>query len=349
MSVVNVSAFLATLRDRDIQVWAEGEQLRCNAPMGTLTSQLREELRQYKAEIMAFLHSAASLARQQRAIVPLQPRGSRPPAFAFGGHNGDVFCFRALARHLGEDQPLFGLQPPGLDGTLEPLTRVEELAAYLAQEIRTFHPVGPYAIVGFCAGGTIAFELSRQLVQGGAELNVVALFGAPFATAYRRLPRLRKRLAAKIEGLLKHARAVASLPCGEKGRYILQKLRARQSKPAGARAAALDPVRLQRARVERATLTALRLYRPARFAGLLSLFLPCKEWARSCEQPLRWRTVAQGTEEYFGPPGCSTDNMLLEPFAPTFAGLFRKCRGGLDRNSGPAVPVSWGSVTCEPV
>ena len=323
--------------------------MRCSAPMGALTSQLREELRQHKTEIMAFLHSAASLARQQRAIVPLQPHGSRPPAFAFGGHNGDVFCFRALARHLAEDQPLFGLQPPGLDGALEPLTRVEELAAYLAQEIRAFQPVGPYAIVGFCAGGTIAFELARQLVGGGAELSVLALFGAPFPTAYRRLPRLRKRLAAKMAGLLKHARAVASLPRGEQGRYILQELRARQSELAGARAAASDPVRLQRARVERAIFTALRRYRPGRFDGLLSLFLPCKEWARSWEQPLRWRSVAQSTEEYFGPPGCSTDNMLLEPFAPTFAGLFHKCRGGLGRNSAPAVPVSWGSVTCEPV
>src|SRR2546427_7475953 len=35
-----------------------------------------------------------------------------------------------------------GLQPPGLDGRSEPLTRVEDLAAYFAAQIRTFHPNG---------------------------------------------------------------------------------------------------------------------------------------------------------------------------------------------------------------
>ena len=113
---MNTAAFLATLRSRDIQVWAEGDQLRCNGPPGALSSELREELRQRKADILKFLDAAASLARQQRAIIPLQPRGARVPVFAVAGHNGDVFCYRALAQHLGEDQPFFGLQPPGLDG-----------------------------------------------------------------------------------------------------------------------------------------------------------------------------------------------------------------------------------------
>jgi thioesterase domain-containing protein len=343
--VIKVSTFLAALRDRDIQVWVDGDQLRCSAPVGTLTSELRDDLRRYKREIMEFLRSASSLARQQRAIVPLQPRGSRPAAFAFGGHNGDVFCFRALARHLGEDQPFYGLQPPGLDGTMEPLARVEELASYFAAEIRAFQPHGPYCIIGFCAGGTIAFELARQLLQDGAALSGLVLFGAPFPTAYRRLPRLRKRLQTQLDRLLKHVRTLTSLPPGERGSYVLQKLRVRK---AGAeRPAALDQVQFHRARVERATFAALRRYVPASFPGLLSLILPCEEWARSREEPLRWRSMAGRTEEYFGPPGCSTDIMLLEPHAPTFARLFRTCRGSHDQDPGPAVPASWGGVACE--
>src|SRR5258708_39594275 len=118
---VNTPSLLATLRDRDILVWAEGDQLRCSAPTGALTRDLRDELRLRKSELLSFLRSASSLAKQQRAIVPLQPQGKQPPIFAFGGHNGDVFCFRSLARHLGEDQPFFGLQPPGLDGCGVPL------------------------------------------------------------------------------------------------------------------------------------------------------------------------------------------------------------------------------------
>lgn len=321
---MKVATLLAALRDRDVQLWADGERLRCSAPPGTLTLELREELRRHKAGILAFLRSAGSLARQQRAIVPLQPRGSRPPLFAFGGHNGDVFCFRALAQHLGEDQPFFGLQPPGLDGQAEPLARVEDLAAYFSAEIRAFRPNGPYGIVGYCAGGTIAFELARQLLRDGFALSTVALFGAPYPTWYRRLPQCRKRLTAQLARLLKHARELALLPAGERWAYLAGKLPGRQRSPVPANQGALDPVLAHRARVADATFAALRRYVPSPFAGQLALFLPCREWARSRELPLRWRAVAERAEEYFGPDGCTGDMMLREPYAPTFAALFRR-------------------------
>jgi len=319
---VKVTDFLASLRRRDIQVWAEGDSLRCSAPAGTLTAGLREELRERKNEILQFLRSAGSLARQQRAIVPLQPRGTQTPIFAFGGHNGDVFCYRDLAQYLGEDQPFFGLQPPGLDGHREPLGRVEDLAAYFADQIRSFQSRSSYIIVGFCAGGSIAFELARQLVRDGATLSLLALFGAPFPTAYHRLAQLRKRFAIEAERLLRHARALAELSSNERGLYLAEKLRNRKGQTV-ARPAAPDAVLAQRAKVERATFAALRRYVPGHYRGLLRLFLPCKDWARSREEPLRWRTVASRTEEYFGPNGCTTDVMLREPHAAAFAELFR--------------------------
>jgi len=178
---VIVPTFLEELRRRDIQVWADGDQLRCNAPTGVLTPELRDQLRQRKSAIVEFLRSTEALARQERAIVPLQPRGQRVPVFAVPGHNGNVFSYRFLAQHLGDDQPFFGLQPPGVDGQSEPLTCVEELAAYFAAQIRAFRPDGPYAIAGHCAGGTIAFELARQLLQQGAAITV--LVPAPAAAA----------------------------------------------------------------------------------------------------------------------------------------------------------------------
>ena len=335
---MKVPALLATLRDRDVQVWADGERLRCSAPTGTLSPELRDELRQHKEEILQFLRSAGSLARQQPAIVPLQPRGTRPPVFAFGGHNGDVFCFRALAQHLNEDQPFFGLQPPGFEDQREPLARVEELAAFFAAEIRTFQPEGPYVIAGYCAGGSIAFELARQLLRDGAAVSGLALFGAPYITSYRRLSRLRKRLVAQVERLQKHARALASLPSGQRCAYLAERVRGRKARLAVERPAALGPLLAQRTQVERAIFAALRRYTPDHFAGRLSLFLPCKQWVDSREEPLRWRALAQHSDEYFGPDGCHTDVMLREPFASGFADLFGQSRASIAKEDG-AVPA----------
>src|SRR5688572_14733335 len=143
---VSAASFLSELRRRDIQVWAAGGQLHCAAKAGALTPELRDQLRQWKDDLLKLLDSAQALAAQERAIVPLQANGTRVPVFGVPGHNGDVFCYRALAQRLGEDQPFFGLQPPGLDGQDEPLKRVEDLAATFARQIRAFQPRGPYVI-----------------------------------------------------------------------------------------------------------------------------------------------------------------------------------------------------------
>src|SRR5205823_7135038 len=120
-----------------------------SAPVGMLTAELRQTLRQNKQEILSFLRSAHSAVSQPCTIVPIQPRGTRPPIFGTAGHNGDVFCYRALAHDLGADQPFFGLRPPGLDTAEPPLNRVEELAACFAKDIRKVHPSGEFVIAGF--------------------------------------------------------------------------------------------------------------------------------------------------------------------------------------------------------
>jgi aspartate racemase len=72
--------FLSYLRSLEVKVWAEGDRLRYNAPKGILTSELLDELRSRKAEILAFLH-------QDRLGTPpsIQPRSRQvnsPLSFA---------------------------------------------------------------------------------------------------------------------------------------------------------------------------------------------------------------------------------------------------------------------------
>jgi hypothetical protein len=182
---LNVPAFLAELHSRDVRLWADGSQLRCNAPAGALTPELRDQLQQRKSEILAFLRNAETVARQQRAIVPMQPNGARIPVFGAGGHNGDIFCYRHLVQHLGQDQPFFGLHPPGLDDNSKPLERIEDLAAYFADQIQSFRPTGPYIIAGYCAGGAVAFELAQQLLKRGAAVSFLAMFSCVYPTLFR--------------------------------------------------------------------------------------------------------------------------------------------------------------------
>jgi thioesterase domain-containing protein len=314
---------LSELSRRGIRVWADGDRLRCDAPSGALTPDVRELLRQSKRDVLEFLRAAQTLAGQARAIVPLRPYGDRRAVFAVPGHNGDVFCYRALAQYMGEDQPFFGLEPPGLDGRGEPMTRVEDLAGYFAAQIRAFQPDGPYILAGYCAGGTIAFELGRQLQQAGGTICYVALFGSPYPSWYRFPAQLSYRLKRQIEGIGRHARELALRPPAECRAYIREKLHSRRARLEAERAPLSDPVLIRRAKVERATIAAIRHYTPGHFAGHIGLFLPSRE-SELAGGARRWQTVAQRSEERFGPGGCDGFDMLREPHAFAFAELFRR-------------------------
>lgn len=315
---MKAASLLSELRRRDIQVWVAGGQLHCAAKAGALTPELRDELRQRKNDILALLASAEALAAKERAIVPLQASGSRTPVFAVPGHNGDVFCYRALAQRLGENQPFFGLQPPGVDGREPLMERVEDIAAYLAEQIRAFYPRGRYIVAGYCAGGTIAFEVAQQLLRDGAEVRLLALFGSPCPEYFRLGTQLRLQVAQQAARLGGTARDLAARAPGAWASYFGERLRRHRERIDAQALAARDPVLAQRAKVERATLLAARAYRPRPYAGPVALLLPSAQWTLA----QGWYSLAPRAREYHGPEGCSNQDMLREPNAGALAALF---------------------------
>jgi pimeloyl-ACP methyl ester carboxylesterase len=109
------------------------------------------------------------------SLVTIQPGGARPPLFCIHGESGNLLMYRSLARHLGPDQPIYGLQPQGLDGKQVPLARIEDMAARYIGEIQVIQPEGPYFLAGYCMGGTIAFEMAQQLSGQGRRVDLLAL------------------------------------------------------------------------------------------------------------------------------------------------------------------------------
>jgi len=306
---VTVATLLAELRSRDVQVWVEGDQLRCNAPAGVLTADLRDVLRQRKADMIQFLRSAETFSRQQRAIVPLQPRGNRTPIFGVPGHNGDVFLYRPLMQQLGDDQPFFGLQLPGLEDGREPLTSVEDLGAYFAGQIREFKPTGPYVLTGYCAGATIAFETARQLIEQGAKVDRVIFFAGAYPDWYRPLSQFREHIGLRLKRMFKHIRAFT----------VMDAIRRYRS-----RTPEVDPVAEERERLKKITANAVRNYKPVDIATRVCQILPSKDSALPRQATISWRSIVPRIEEYYGPDGCEGDVMLLDPHAGAIADLIRK-------------------------
>jgi acyl transferase domain-containing protein/thioesterase domain-containing protein len=109
------------------------------------------------------------------AIVPIQPKGRRLPLYVIGGNSGDVLDYRGLATKLGEDQPVYGLIPRGPEGAEVRLGSVEEIAAYYIEAIRALQPEGPYHLLGYSFGGTVAYEAAQQLWAEGTPVGLLGM------------------------------------------------------------------------------------------------------------------------------------------------------------------------------
>ena len=113
------------------------------------------------------------------SLVPIAPSGSKRPFFCVHGGAGHVYHYRALAQHLGKEQPFYGLQPgKGNGGTSHREDDVKSMAAAYLNEIRQVQPQGPYYVGGFCFGAVVAFEMAQQLTKMGETVALVALIDA---------------------------------------------------------------------------------------------------------------------------------------------------------------------------
>jgi amino acid adenylation domain-containing protein len=111
-------------------------------------------------------------------LVRIQPEGGRPPLFMVHPGGGGVLCYAELARALGPDQPLYGLQAPGLDGERPPLDQVGAMAELYLEAVRTVQPAGPWQLGGWSFGGLVAYEMARQLAEQGERAGLVAILDA---------------------------------------------------------------------------------------------------------------------------------------------------------------------------
>lgn len=109
-------------------------------------------------------------------LVPIRKDGRQRPFFCVHGFGGGVTDYYELAHRLGNDQPFYGLQARGLEDSEEAHTRIEEMAAYFIEWMKTVQPEGPYQVGGYCFGGIVAYEMARQLESRGEAADLVAVF-----------------------------------------------------------------------------------------------------------------------------------------------------------------------------
>ncbi|HEX8904077.1 MAG TPA: thioesterase domain-containing protein, partial [Longimicrobiaceae bacterium] len=227
-------------------------------------------------------HMAAAIDEQKRSgraelspVVPLRPAGSLPPLWCVHPADRRVFGYIGIGRHLGADQPLYGLRDVGED-LARPLPRI---AAEYVEAMRAVQPRGPYYLAGWSFGGLVAYEMALRLEAAGEPVAFVGLLDtmAPAMAEewpYDRDPWISISLCEDVAARMNRpftfdVAEIAALEPDEQLRRVVESLRAQGAAPAG-----FGPERLaEQCAIIRARNRSKDGYLPGPFGGTLTVFL----------------------------------------------------------------------------
>ncbi|MCX6572011.1 MAG: amino acid adenylation domain-containing protein [Candidatus Aminicenantes bacterium] len=296
----------------------------------------------FQASTIEQLVNAIQLGESDRSwasLVEIQRGGSKTPVFFIHSSTGDVLFYRDLARHLGTERPVFGLQSQGLDGKQPVSERIEEMAAHYIEEIRAVQPKGPYFLGGYCMGGLIAYEMAQQLHKDGQEVGFLAMIDT---YNYNEIPRQRyfgEGLVLKMQKLEFHLVNILRLSPRNQLDYLMKKLRvavgrefARFSlnlsnllKMIQPGSENMKPNVFLEDRNEKASFA----YKPQDYPGEVTLFRPHKNYSFVRDPQMRWGDLAKGGLEIVELP-VNPGGIFVEPYVRILSSKLRERLEKLD-------------------
>lgn len=124
-------------------------------------------------------HQDAAAAKRLQAI---NPRGSGRPHFFVHPAGGQVTGYYDLGQRLA--RPSYGFVAVAEEVDADGMATVEAIAARYLEQLQEIQPQGPYTLGGWSSGGTIAFEMARQLELRREEVDCLIVVDSPAPTVH---------------------------------------------------------------------------------------------------------------------------------------------------------------------
>jgi len=309
--------------------------LQCDLPLATLFA--GATVRQMANAVILQQRAAP---RAPTPVVELQPGGTLPPLFCVHPAGRSVHAYVHLVRHLGDEQPVYGIEDLG-----ELSRPVAQIAAEHVVALRAVRPEGPYYLLGWSFGAMVAYEMAAELERQGQQVAFLGVFDSAAPGVGDEIWELLDdaELAAGLAGdvaqqmgrpLELQGWELRGLPLDEQLRRAVQALHAQRAAPPDYDHAALresyDGVQARTA--------SRRGYVPGRYSGWVSLFRSSEQGANVDPEPderlragwtdeerrtLCWCRVAQERVEVHQVPGAHV-SMGMEPHVGELAARVRE-------------------------
>ncbi len=235
----------------------------------------------------------APSAETWSSLVLIQSGAAQnPPLFFIHPVGGNILEYYPLAKYMGQEYPIYGLQSQGLDGKQPFLTRIEDMASHYIQAIRTIQPHGPYFLMGYSMGATIAYEMAIQLEAQGQKVALLGLLDQPAPQT----PRLRPSF---LTTLSIHASNLSQLPSNRRLNYIksrtVDKLRGYKEKDYILDGVNMDDLTPELINLLDANIESCDNYHPKIYSGDATLFrCQVQPVSEAILPQLGWNRLVQG-------------------------------------------------------
>ncbi|WP_055543459.1 non-ribosomal peptide synthetase [Streptomyces kanamyceticus] len=120
-----------------------------------------------------------------RVVDPEPGQEGEAPLFCVHPGAGLSWCYAGLLRHIAPDVPVYGLQARLLSEGGEAPASLADMARDYAERIREVQKTGPYRLLGWSMGGTLAHAVATLLQAAGEEVELLALLDARLASGGR--------------------------------------------------------------------------------------------------------------------------------------------------------------------
>jgi thioesterase domain-containing protein len=242
------------------------------------------------------------------------------------GRDGELLHYRDLVLSFEPEQPVYGIQPVGLDGRGQPSLSVPQMAAHYVEELRAALPEGPYLLAGYCFSGILAYEVANQLAAQGHAPTFLGLIDAVPSGVVRRRSRIElertkfadfrsRNLRGKAEWVARRIRGLRT-KAGTRLQFVLYEIFDRTGRAL--------PRQLRD--VERAMGKALSGYSSPESDVHVTLFRAARDTTDTTPNRSHWARLARQVDRHLiVADGIQHDNMMRLPYAKALAAEMSRC------------------------
>ena len=108
-------------------------------------------------------------------LIQMRTGTTERPVFIVHEVTGDVLSYTDVANSFSREYPVYGITALGLNKEERKLDSFESMASCYIGIMKSVAKQGPYRLIGWSAGGMLAWEIARQLTINGEQVEFIGM------------------------------------------------------------------------------------------------------------------------------------------------------------------------------